>query len=63
MLMINLAVFGSLLVSLYNIYFINRLQKRLQDAEMALLEVIFNADPDLAEKHKELAEWIKNGGQ
>jgi uncharacterized protein YgfB (UPF0149 family) len=58
MLLINLAVFGSLLVSLYNIYFVNKLQKRLQNAEFALLELIFENDPELAEQHKELREWI-----
>jgi len=63
MMLINITVVGCLLVSLYQMWVLNRIQKRLQDAEMALLEVIFNTDPELAEMHKELAEWVKNGGE
>ena len=62
-MLVNITVIGCLLVSLYQIWAINRLKKRLVDAEMALLEVIFNTDPELAEMHKDLAEWVKNGGE
>ena len=62
MLLINLTVTGCLLVTLYQVWVVYRIQKRLKDAELALLEVIFEMDPTLKEKHPQLAEWIKNGG-
>lgn len=61
-MLVNLTVTGCLLVSLYLVWAVNRIYKRLKDAELALLEVIFNVDPELEKKHPELAAWIKGGG-
>ena len=55
---LNIVSFGTLVVALYMLRQVNILEKRMMNTEFALLELIFESDPELAEQHKELREWI-----
>lgn len=56
--MLNVVSIGALVVALYLLRQINLLEKRMMSTEFALLELIFESDPELAEQHKDLREWI-----